>query len=275
VAGRDAVIDTRALATQIERMEIHALHNCVESARRVAPHLHAEITDIAGGAALFAGVASPLSEATGLGIFAPVTAADVKRMTTFYVNRATPPRVSVSPFAELNLVHELARASYRPVEHQNVLACAIEDAACGRDERVVESYDPHAWGRASASGFMERDASDDEAIVGTLIAAARDVVALEMRSDAGVLATAAMNVQGELAGLFAGSTMLAARRQGLQTVLIRDRLARAHAAGARYARTSAAAGSTSEQNLRRAGFEVLFTRTVWERELSGDCNDRI
>ncbi len=267
--GSRRVLDANGLGASIERPDIAGMRACVASAQRVAKHLGARSINILGGIAPFAGASSPLSEACGLGIFCEdVRPEDVERLTAFYRELGTPPRVLVSPLATTTLGGELTRAGYRPVEHQNVLACDIAALECERDYRIVESRDPHSWGLASATAFtepLEGLPSADAILVGTIIASVSTVTTLEVRADGAAIATAAMDVQGELAGLFAGSTAAAARGHGWHAALIRDRLARARERGARFARASAGVGSASERNFRRAGFHVLYTRTVWER----------
>jgi GNAT superfamily N-acetyltransferase len=266
------VIDTQAAGDAIERAEIRGHRECVASASRIAPGLDAAILDIAGGVAAFAGAFSPLSEASGLGLFCEVRRDDVERLTQFYLTRETPPRIVVSPLASEALTRELARAGYRPVETQNLLACEIDAVDCRRDARVSESSDARAWGRISAAGFLEREPTPDEALVGCIIASIPSVTSLEARSGGAIVATAAMALEGEFAALFAASTLPGARRSGLQAALIGDRVARARERGARYAHAGAAVGGPSEKNFRRNGFQVLYTRTVWERSLGYDSS---
>jgi hypothetical protein len=252
------------VARNIERGAIDGCRACVTAARDVAPQVNADTLEIAGGIAGFAGEGSPLSEACGIGVFDDVTPDDVARLTQFYVERATVPRVLVSPLCSLALTDELARAGYRPVEYQNVFLREIagDDE---RDERIAVAQDHSMWGHASASGFLGREAEGDEALIGTIIARAATMIPLEARVDGAVVATAAMDVRGEIAGLHGASTMPSARRQGWQGIFIRDRAARARELGARYVYGVAGIGSASERNFRRAGFDVLYTRTLWER----------
>lgn len=252
------------VARALERGGIDGCRDCVTAAREVAPQLNAAALEVAGGVAGFAGAGSPLSEACGLGVFEDVTSNVVARMTQFYIERGSVPRVLVSPLCSIALTDELARAGYRPVEYQNVFLREIAGEGV-RDERIAVAKDHHAWGRASASGFLGREADGDEALIGTIIARAVTMVPLEARVDGTVVATAAMDVRGEIAGLHGASTMPPARRRGWQSVFIRDRIARARELGARYVYGSAGVGSASERNFRRAGFDVLYTRTLWER----------
>ena len=259
------MLDLKELGEAIERADISGMRACVASAQRIAKHLDADSIDILGGIAPFAGASSPLSEATGLGIFGDVSSREIERLTQFYLERATAHRILVSSLAAISLPALLAQAGYRPCEHQNVLAGAIATLACARDPRIVESRDARAWGRASAEGFMAPEPpAERDVLVGTIIASIPTVTTLEARDDGQIVATAAMDVQGDLGGLFAGSTAIAARHRGWHAATIRDRLARARERGARFVRTSAAVGSASERHFRRAGFEVLYTRTVWE-----------
>lgn len=262
------MVETRALAEQIERASIAGFRACIEAARHLAPNLGACIVDVAGGVAAFAGSSSPLSEATGVGLLVEPTPADIDRLTRFYTERGAASRVLVSPLAHAALARELVRARYVPVEYQNVLFCEIDPAHATLDERVAESADHAGWGRTSAHGFLERDPQEDEALVGMIIARASTMIPLELRVDGNVVATAAMDVYEDVAGLHGASTMPHARRRGYQTVLIRERIARARALGARYVHAVAAVGSASERNFRRAGFDVLFTRALWERDVA-------
>jgi ribosomal protein S18 acetylase RimI-like enzyme len=262
------MVDTRALAEQIERASIAGFRACIEAARHLAPNLGASIIDVAGGVAAFAGAASPLTEATGVGSFVEPARGDIDRLTRFYAERGAASRVLVSPLAHAALARELARARYAPLEYQNVMFCEIDPAQTGLDERVAESNDHAEFGRTSATGFLERDPQEDEALVGIIIARASTMIPLELRVDGNVVATAAMDVYEDIAGLHGASTMPHARRRGYQTALIRERITRAQALGARYVHAVAAVGSASERNFRRAGFDVLFTRTLWERHLA-------
>ncbi|MGA8533363.1 MAG: hypothetical protein WB615_04590 [Candidatus Tumulicola sp.] len=262
------MLDSRTLGESIENADVAGLRACVETARRIFPHLGAESIDVAGGIVPFVGASSPLSEACGLGIGGDPAAGDVERLTRFYVDRKTPPRILVSPLATLRLSSLLAEAGYRPIEQHNVLALDLSTVRCERDDRVVECRDARAWGRASAAGF-EKDTPGEEAVLlGTIIASVPAVTILEVRCDGATVATGAMDVQGPLAGLFAGSTAEQSRGRGWHAALIRDRIARARERGAAYARAGAGVGSVSERNFRRAGFETLYTRTVWERPLT-------
>jgi GNAT superfamily N-acetyltransferase len=259
------LLPTKELATLIEASERRLLRGFFEAARTLRPDSSFECLDIAGGLAAFTGNGSPLSQATSLALEHPIAAGEIERVSRFYRDRGAPARVWANPLADASLERLLAAAGYVPAGRNNVLAIDAARSTAARDPRFTEETDVDAWGRASAHGFSNRYASDEEgAFLAKTIAFQADVVALAARNGAGIVATGAMCVHGELASLFAGSTLDDYRRQGYHRALILDRIARAREAGARYARTSAPIGSTSEVNFRRCGFQVLYTRTLWE-----------
>ena len=65
-----------------------------------------------------------------------------------------------------------------------------------------------------------------------------------------------------LAILFADGTLPGARRQGLQSALIRARLHDAAARGCDLATASTLPGSLSQRNYERCGFQVVYTRAI-------------
>ena len=249
----------------ITRCEIEGIRRGIAATRRLYPDEHAEGFDIAGGLAAFTGVGSPLSQAYGVGSAAPVTDSDVARITAFYESRAAVPRVFVTPLADPSLGVLLARAGYEPAEYENVLVCDDYSRA-RRDDRVVISSDIPAWARASTESFLDRtrlEPGDDK--IATILASSEGVCLLEARNGEEIVATAAMDFCGDCSALFAGSTMPGYRNRGWHIVMIRDRMARARDGGARLLRATAKPASVSENNFRRCGFEVLYTRTLWER----------
>jgi hypothetical protein len=162
----------------------------------------------------------------------------------------------------------LAEAGYTPSEYDNVLVSDDLAAHALRDERVCVARDLRDWAEASARGFTDREELlPGDADIALLIASSEGVCALEARENRAIVATAGMDIRGEWSGLFAASTLPAFRRRGWHLAMIRDRIARAREAGARFLRANARPGSTSECNFRRCGFTALYTRALWERKV--------
>jgi GNAT superfamily N-acetyltransferase len=247
--------------------EIDGARRSIEAARRLDPEAGATSIEVAGGVAGFTGIDSPFSQALGVGTRGPVTASDIAKITVFYESRGATPMVFVTPAAHSSLVSELAAAGYAAGDREQTLLAADDLSGQGRrDDRIDVAKDIPAWAKASAMGFLEREElqpGDD--VIALVLATAQGTIALEVRDGNSVIATGAMSVIGDSAALFAGSTLTAFRRQGWHTALIRDRVARAREAGARFVRATAGPGSRSEQNFMRCGFVRLYARVLWEK----------
>jgi GNAT superfamily N-acetyltransferase len=77
--------------------------------------------------------------------------------------------------------------------------------------------------------------------------------------------SAALCMRDGVATLFSTSTHPSFRRRGVQTALIRARLAHASAAGCDIAIVTTSPGSDSQRNVQRYGFDVSYTRVTMTR----------
>jgi GNAT superfamily N-acetyltransferase len=254
----------RAFCDTIECAEVYALRQVIRNAQPRFPELHPAFAEIAGGIAAYAGVNSPISEATGIGLSERAGSAEAEALTSFYRERGAQPRVRVTPHADVEFVSALIALGYVPLEYENPLIADLTAIAARRDERVHEMVDAREWSAATGSAFMDGKPCDESnMIVGLMIATPPETTALEIRIDGAIVATGCMDVHGEIAGFFGAATAPAFRGRGLQRALIADRVARAIERDARVGRVTTRPGSASEQNFRRMGFAPLYTRTHW------------
>jgi ribosomal protein S18 acetylase RimI-like enzyme len=72
----------------------------------------------------------------------------------------------------------------------------------------------------------------------------------------------ALRIDGDIAQLCGASTLPRFRRRGIQTALLRRRLADARAQGCVLATVTTQPGSKSNHNAQRQGFELLYPRAV-------------
>ncbi len=261
------VLLTRELDDTIRRHEIAGIRCGIETVRRLAPDIGAGSIQVAGGLVAFTGIESPLSKAYGVAMLGPVTPQELARITEFYESRGTTARVFVNPLADPTLGRGLVAAGYAPVEYLSVLICDDLETHALRDDSIAIAQDAREWARASSQGFVGREEPDFEDDIAFVLVSSEGVLALEAREHDAIVATAAMDVRDESAALFAGSTMARFRHRGWHTKMIRDRIARAREAGARFVRASAFAAGPAERNFQRCGFTTLYTRTLWERKL--------
>lgn len=98
-----------ALARRLERTEAGANAAFVTARARLAPEIGATWTEVAGAYALFDGVASPLTQSFGLGLFAEVADADLDALESFFRERGAEVHHEISPLADASLLPRLRR----------------------------------------------------------------------------------------------------------------------------------------------------------------------
>src|SRR6266478_1306409 len=84
-------------------------------------HADADALEIAGGVAVFAGAGSPLTHAVGIGLNAPVSPAELDTLEAFFRTRGAKPTIDLCPFADPELLPQLADRGYHLTEFNNVL----------------------------------------------------------------------------------------------------------------------------------------------------------
>ncbi len=252
---------------RIERAESRGWRSALEFGRDAFPDRGLIVADIGGATVCFSGPDSFFSQTVGIGIDAEVRDEDVEAIAEFYHSRGADARIISTPIAGDKLSRTLIDHGFTIEEYENALAGDLTRIRGERDPRVSICTDPDEWAQHSARAFSDGVNPSDALLFGSFLMASHpNVYALALRENGEIMTTAAMAIEPDsVAGLFATSTMPAARERGYQTALISDRIARAREGGATIARATAKPGTPSERNFRRAGFQVLYTRTIWIR----------
>ncbi len=255
----------RSLALACERGERDGIRRCLEAGQENYPELGIEVLDLAGGILGYSGVSGALSEGTAVGVEYEVSQGTVDDITAFFRLHDASPRLKVSPLTNPSLAPLLARSGYIPVEYENMLVAPLNSMNGERNGRIRELADVREWAEASARGFSGGVDPDDVLLKISLLLATGGATALEVRDGGAIIATACYAFEeGGGVALFAASTLPSHRRQGWQQAMIRERIARAKAAGMQFARVTALPLSDSERNFRSLGFVPLYTRVTWE-----------
>jgi hypothetical protein len=267
-----------ALARRIELSEARAAADGAETFERLRPGSGAAVERIAGGYAVYCGANSPVTQAVGLGLDGAVSEEEFERLEAFYRNRGEPVRVETCPLADASLIEHFGRRKYRVTEFTNVMALPLCDGHSSNTkldpphgvtiERVPrEQID--LWTLTVAQGFSEHFPVTQE-IIDTMrmFAFGPTVECYLARAEGAVAGGATLAIRDGVAGLFGASTLPAFRNRGVQTALLGLRLARAAEAKCDLALCLAQPGSTSQRNVMRKGFSVLYTRVKFERELA-------
>ena len=264
-----------ALARRIELAEAQAAASAAEVMMRLKPEMAPAVERIAGGLAVFCGANSPVTQAVGLGLDGPVSDEECERLEEFYRSRNEPVRVETCPLADMRLFEHFGVHGYRATEFTNVLARRVtktpEFAARARDVSVERLDEKHleGWNLTVAQGFAEHLPVTQEILdIMKMFALAPGNECYLARVDGKVAGGATLALRDGIAGLFGASTLPAYRNRGVQAALLRARLERATEAGCELAACLARPGSTSQRNIVRHGFQVLYTRVKFERDVT-------
>ena len=267
---------TLELARRIEIAEARAAMETADLLDRERAGSAAAVEHVAGGAAIYCGPNSPVTQAVGLGLAGPVSDEDMDRLENFYRTRSEAVRVETCPLADRSLVEQFHKRGYHVTEFSNVFAAPLQDPEQlifhqelppGASIELVSTEQLDLWTLTVAEGFAEhfpvtREILDVMKLFGQGPHTECYLVLMEGKPVGG--ATLAM--RDGVAGLFGASTLPAYRNRGLQTALLQFRLERARAAGCDLAVSLALPGSASERNIARQGLQTLYTRVKFERD---------
>jgi GNAT superfamily N-acetyltransferase len=258
-----------ALARRIEAAVVEDFEAFAEQALSAYPEDEPALLRVAGGVALFLAPGSPMNQATGLGFAGPVTAADVATIEDFFGERGGEAALMLAPLGHPSLVDAVAERGWRPSGFENVLGLELAGFSPTPSPettaiviREAETAEERAlWARANIEGFVAPlDPTLAHLHLARLMAARTDMTLLLALVDGFVAGSAALRVREGDGWLIADSTLPEFRCRGVQQALQRHRLALAADAGCTVAFTEARPGSSSQRNMERLGFRVLYTR---------------
>jgi len=265
----------RSLSQRLERAEAAANAAFVEARARLAPESGAAWIDVAGTYAMFDGVASPVTQTFGLGLFASPTDEDLTALEAFFIERGAPVHHEVSPIALVDLMPRLTARGYRPVELTTILFQELPRAALpatiapdpGLRVRVITPGEGERWAQAAADGWNDvaPELREWMLALGRVNAQRPDTQCFIAELDGMPVATGALSMSGGVAVLAGASTIPSARGRGAQGALLHARLDYAASQGCDLALMGASPGSPSQRNAERQGFRIAYTRIKWRR----------
>jgi GNAT superfamily N-acetyltransferase len=270
-----------ALAARIERAEARLLSDgiaCV--ARRIGERGDVLSRPFAGGQAAYTEPGSPLNKVAGLGFDGVPPETELAEVEEAFARRECPVRVELSSLADPALGAFLTRRGYVLEGFEDVLGLALPAAGLPpvpADVRVRVSgpEELEAWLDVTVRAFLAPDEqgvpSNETFEEDVLRRVVRDFVQADgmtrfLAERAGVPAGGgSVRMADGLAQLCGAATLPAHRRRGVQTALLTERLAAAGRSGCDLAVVTTQPGSKSQENARRRGFALLYTRAVLVR----------
>jgi ribosomal protein S18 acetylase RimI-like enzyme len=268
----------KAFARRLESCEEMAQVMYARLFQKTRPEIGAAEEEICGGHMIFAGLGSPIGRATGVGLDRPFTAADLDRIEQFYLARQAPSLVDLCPMHEPAVFELFKQRGYGIAELNNVLfrkldpqekfpppptGCEIRPSRLEEAETagaIVESAffpdgAPEAYRGLIAPFYqMERALAFVASVEGKLVACGTGLVISQCKVFA----------------LCGAGTLADCRGRGLQTALLRARMAAAIQAGCEYAVVVTQGGTTSQRNAERLGFRVAYSKVTVIKQLGGE-----
>jgi GNAT superfamily N-acetyltransferase len=259
-----------ALSRRFERAEGHSCVRFAEARRRLFPDSDAEWMECSGAYAIFDGVGSPVTQTFGLGIFEELTVASLDVIERFFLDRGADVDHEVSPLVGVAALDLLCSRRYRPIEISNVLYRSLEEitASNGQSDirvRVAGTEEAELWSDTSTKAWTHdhREYLEFFRGIAAVFPARDDSVCFlaEINGQAG--AAGSLSIYQGVAVLSGAATIPAMRRRGLQAALLHERLRYAFDRGCDLGMMVAGAGSDSQRNAERKGFQIAYTRIKW------------
>jgi ribosomal protein S18 acetylase RimI-like enzyme len=245
--------------------------------QKTRPEVGAVWEAICGGHMSFCGLGSPVGRAVALGLDRPFTAADLDRVEAFYHAHQAPAQLDLCPMHEPAVFEMFRQRGYGIAELNNVLYRRLEAGEIfpapppGCEIRRARMDEAEASGAIVESAFFPDGAPE---AFGGLIApfySIEQALAFVASSEGMLVAcgTGLILRDHKVFALCGAGTLAEYRGRGLQTALLRARMAAAAAAGCEYAVVVTQGGTTSQRNAERLGFRVAYSKVTVIKELSG------
>lgn len=260
-----------ALSRRLERAEGRSNADFVETRAKHFPDSGAQWIEVAGAYAMFDGLGSPLTQTFGLGVFDPITSAEMEKLEEFFLQRGAHVHHEVSPMADASLLTLLNERGYQPIELTSVMYRPIGRSvrlASSRNEKVqarlIRSGEEELWAQTAAGGWSGITDFNDLMLELMYLTAKREGgLSFLAELDGQAIASGALIIHDGVALLAGASTIPEGRKQGAQLALLESRLNYAAEAGCDLAMMCAAPGSASQRNAERQGFRIAYTRIKW------------
>ena len=235
------------------------------------PEIGADILEIAGGHAVFAGLNSPVGRAIGMGLDGAVIAAQLDEVEAFYRGHNAPCQVDITPVTHGSLLELLKTRGYVITELNNVMARRVEpherfeENADGCDFRACSPEDVQLWTHTMLCGFFPEDQIPEgwDKLLAPM-AQVLNGLAMLIWADGQPVACCGGLISREHRMVMLGgtSTLPAYRGRGIQTAAIGRRLNRAIAEDCDLAVVVTLGNTTSQRNAERMGFSVAYSKAT-------------
>jgi hypothetical protein len=265
-----------ALAARIDRAEGRLCAAIAELGAAENSQSGMLLHPVAGGIAIFAGPDSPTNKMIGIGFDGPVEATALAEAEAYFASRGSRLQAEISTLADAGLHGSLAARGYVPSGFENVLGYSLEapPPATSSDISVapltsvelpvfadvmVEAFAHPDIGGVGGDEIPPPDLIRQWVLITTKLPGFRGYLA---RINGEIAGAASLRIDDRIAQFSGAGTLPRFRRRGVQTTLLRSRLADAAHAGCDIAVIVTQPASKSQQNAQRQGFALLYARQL-------------
>jgi GNAT superfamily N-acetyltransferase len=272
------ILTSPEIALTLEYAEAQHLRLQVEAYRQLSKCQNARAVPVAGGIAAFTvpEFGRKLNHVTGFGMGVKPNQEILVQLEQAYANMGLPVEIDVCPHSDSNTLTMLAARGYHVNAFSNTFARKLDDMdlrpstnqhirICSDRAQLESDFVAH-----SVAGFSVQANQRPTVLLQTLaqIAVSRNDSSLFSASiHDDIAGTAGMSIistpLGKLAHLYIASTLPAHRGKGVQTALLKARLAAARQEGCILAFVTARPANTSARNAERAGFGLAYTKVTF------------
>jgi len=238
--------------------------------QKTRPDVGAAEEQVCGGHMSFCGLGSPVGRAVGLGLDRPFTAAGLDHVEAFYRSHKAPAQVDLCPMHEPAVFEMFKERGYAIAELNNVLyrKLDVEETApsppAGCEIRRARMEEADVTGAIVESAFFPDGAPEAFRGLITPLYQMEGALAFVASVEGKVVAcgTGLVIPEHRMFALCGAGTLADYRGRGLQTALLRARMAAATEAGCEYAVVVTQGGTTSQRNAQRLGFRVAYSKVT-------------
>ncbi|HEX9119649.1 MAG TPA: GNAT family N-acetyltransferase [Terriglobales bacterium] len=283
-------VDTN-LARRMEAAEDVPQVEIARVLQRTHPEVGADILEIGGGHAVFAGLNSPVGRAIGLGLDGAVTATQLDEVEAFYKQHHAPSQVDITPVTHGSLLELLKTRGYVLAELNNVMARKLEprerfeDSVPGVEFRACAPGETQLWTYTMLRGFFPEDQIPEgwDKLLAPMaqvpnslamlvwaeenphsVAPKPGATRVGQPADGQPVACCGglISRQHCMIALGGTSTLAQYRGRGIQTAAMGRRMNRAIAEGCDLAVVVTLGNTTSQRNAERMGFTLAYSKAT-------------
>ncbi len=263
------------LAQRLEGVEVFNQEQYALTHKQFHPESDVAYKRVGSGSALFAGADSPVTQSFGMGLDGVVDEVQMLALEEFYREHGAPVNIEVSHLADMSLFTLLCERGYTIIELSTVLlrAISLDDVMPQMPKnvaiRATRADETESLARTIAAGFLESD--DASAVppefVGMFTSWFQqpNVMCFAAEAEGAFVAGGSMYMPNGVAVMGGASTLPSSRGRGLQSALVGARLRQAVLSGCELAMVITQPGSTSQRNMEKQGFRVMYARTKFQK----------